>query len=119
MIPHRLPIAIVALLGLIAVLPVWTAIDLSEFTLTTTFMAGMVLPAVVILYVSSWVRPSLAAPILGLFILIGIVALLPTIFGFVQVATNMTDGLVQLTFQLALPILLVVFILTLAQGRFQ
>ncbi len=119
MIPHRILIAIVAFLGLIAVIPMWMTADLGDLSLTNQFLAGIILPAIILLYISSWVKPSLAAPIMGVFVLVGLAAIAPTLFGFVQIGVNETDGFVQYGLRLALPVLFFVFVVTMARGRFQ
>ena len=118
MIPHRLIIALLPFVALAALIPMWSVVDPSDLAMTPRFMAGMVLPAVLLIYGASWVRPSLTAPIMGVFLLIGLAVLAPTFWGFITIVSNETDGFVQLTAQLVVPVIVFAAVATLARGEF-
>ena len=118
MIPHRLLVAVLAFIGLIVLAPMFTAVDFTGLSLENAFLAGLVIPGIILLFITSWTRPSLAAPILGVFVLVGFVVIAPTIFNFVQIGANEFDGFGGFAIQLAIPIIIIVYIVTMASERF-
>lgn len=56
----QFPFALFAFLGFVAILPVWTHfLDVYGAGLTTEaqFIAGMILPMMLLLYLASWLQP--------------------------------------------------------------
>lgn len=55
--PYRLPIAIFGFVGLVALMPAWMWFS-AEYTASlptqTAFLAQLVLPAVILLFIGSW-----------------------------------------------------------------
>jgi hypothetical protein len=58
--PVKLPFALFAFLGLVAVVPFWLAVSeafTAGMTTTNAFLAQLVLPATVMLFLASWIQP--------------------------------------------------------------
>lgn len=72
----RVPFAIVAFLGFIALLPVWVWFMNESFVLPNkdSFLATLILPAALLLFITSWIKPDLAnTTMIALMVLILIV----------------------------------------------
>lgn len=117
--PHRLPVALVAFIAIVVVLPIWLAVDLSVLSSTNAFIAALILPAMVLLFASSWIKPEMAWPITGVFVLVGIMALGPTFDEFTRLAAEAAgvSGLAAVAIQLAVPLIILAFIATMAGRR--
>lgn len=72
-------VALVALLAFVAMAPVWVHY-LGEFTptiATDLWIARLVLPAAMLLFLTSWISPSISGVVQGGLILVGVMALAP------------------------------------------
>lgn len=115
---------VVALLGFMAfvvVAPVWTRY-LSGFSAAGPegqFLASLVLLAVAVLFLTSWVKPEFSRLALGGFILVGVMALAPWFFRFIDMvsAQLVDDPLAQFVLQLAVPVLVLTFLVSLGRRR--
>jgi len=87
-------VAVVALLAFVAMAPVWVHY-LGQFApplATDLWLARLVLPAAILLFLVSWISPTLAGPVQGALVLVGVMALAPWLWR----ATGMaSDALAQ------------------------
>jgi hypothetical protein len=116
-----LPVALLGFIAIVVVAPIWLQYR-SGFTAATpsgAFLASMILPAVVALYVSSWVSPELAGVVLGGFLVAGIVLLVPWLYEFADMLTGalVEDPLARTLVQLALPVVILTFLYQLGRRR--
>jgi len=119
-----LPVALLAFLALVAVVPLWTH-------WTGAFeprvpqhgaMAGMLLPVLILLFVFSWVSPHLTGPVLGGAMLLFVMMLAPWFWNALDLAANvLADGnpLAELLLTLALPVLVLVALAKLGSSQTQ
>lgn len=110
-------VAIIAFIGIVTVMPIWEAADTGSLPLEQEFLAGLVISGALLLFIASWILPGLSVPVIRTLVIIGLVAIVPTLFNFTQVASNEMDGLPGVLAELALPVLFVVAILTIATDR--
>jgi hypothetical protein len=57
--PYRFPLALFAFLGFVAVIPAWSwfmSTYTADLPTETTFLAGLVLPATLALFLASWLQ---------------------------------------------------------------
>lgn len=114
------PIAILALLSIVTLVPAWLyALDASSLSGQTAWVAGLVLPAMVTLYLVSWVRPSLVGPVLGAWVLAGSLAIAPQLWTLAGLASDSLpgDSVAGLAVQVALPVLIVAYVAGLGWAR--
>jgi len=109
---------LLALLGLAAFavfMPLYSEVAGSvQMSAQATWIAGLVLPATVALFVTSWIRPAMTTPVLGLFVLAGALALAPQFWELGSLASGATDN--QMASDLmgvAAPLLFVAVVLAL------
>lgn len=120
--PQDLPVAIVALLGIVAVVPAWTHFTMENQALagSDAFLAALVLPAAVLMFTASWVKPQMAETVMGLFVLVGVMVMAPWIWEAAGLAASyMTDQpLAKTALQAALPLVVLAFVATMGMRRF-
>jgi len=106
-----LPLAVLALLTIVVAVPPWlNATGSTDLGIQTSVMVGLALPAMLSLFVASWVRPSLVQPFLGGFVLIGIILLVPQLWALTgMAASRIGGGVAQTVIQVALPVLLIMY----------
>jgi hypothetical protein len=117
----ELPVALLAFIAFVVVAPIWTRYR-SGFPAARPedqVLAAAVLPAVVILFLTSWVKPELSRLALGGFMLFGVMVLAPWIFRFIDMLSGalVDDPLAQLALQLAVPLLVLSFLVSLGRRR--
>lgn len=118
---HQLPVALLAFLGLVAIVPAWVYFTNDYVTLRPegTILASLVLPSTILLFLTSWIKPELTKPVLGLFVLIGIMVLAPWFFQFIDMVSGQLtdDPLAQLLIQLVVPLVILAFVAKLGFQR--
>lgn len=115
-----LPLAVLALLTLVTLIPAWMhVLGSAGLTGQQAWLAGLLLPATCTLFITSWVRPSLVNPVLGGFVLAGVMVLAPQLWSLTGMAADrLADGsLAKLAVQVALPVLLVTYAAGLGWSR--
>lgn len=114
-----LPLAVLALLTLVVAVPPWMeAWQASELTQQTAWMLGLALPTLAVLFVVSWVKPSLVPTVMGAFVLSGVLVLAPQLWKLTGMAAGrLSGGLAQLAIQVALPVLVVTYMAGLGWRR--
>lgn len=115
--PIRLLGAFLAFMAAVTVLVLLETPDLSTLSITNATVAGIVPVAIVGLLTVSWIKPNLVLPVGGLFLAIIALVMIPTIFEFVSVATESSSDALQTMIQLALPIIILAYIGSLAARR--
>jgi len=119
----ELPIAILAFVAFVAVIPAWTFyLDLfSAQQPQDAFLAGLVIPAAAALFLTSWIKPEFSALVLGGFMLIGIILMYPWWFEMTDMisAALVDNPMAQFLLQLAIPVLVLSFLVTLGRRRIQ
>jgi hypothetical protein len=118
--PRDLPIAIVAFLGLVVVVPMVTSfVGSAGLETQDAFLAGLALPGVVLLYTASWVKPDLAGPVLGALVLASFMVMAPWLWRASGLAAGaLADGsLAELAFRLALPLVILAALATAGYRR--
>lgn len=118
---RKLPIAFVVFLAFVAVVPVWTYFtgEYSNLRPEDSWLASLVLPAAVFLFITSWVKPELSGIVLGAFVIGGLMLLAPWWFRFIDMVSGalVDDPLAQLGLQIAIPLLIVAFVLSIGVRR--
>ena len=121
---HDLPAALLAFAALVAVLPAWAhfAGAFSPGSGAHAFIGGLVLPGVVLLYVASWVSPSVArAAAGGLVVLMGGLLLAPSWWRLTDMAVSL-QGLspfAETLLRLALSVVVLAAVGTLGYARYR
>ena len=109
---REMALALVAFMALVAMAPVWLAYTGSaDLTSQTRWMASLILPALGTLLVVSWVKPSMTRPVVGVFFLASIMAIVPQIWSMGKMAAGITPSgsASEIMFQLGAPILFIAF----------
>lgn len=119
---YMLPIAIVTFLGFVAIAPAWVYFtgDYQSLPTEDYMFMNMVLPAIIFMYIASWIKPEFARPVLGLFMLLAFIVLIPWLYQFVGMgATELGANPIAATgLGLAIPAILLSYIIMLGYRRF-
>jgi hypothetical protein len=117
----ELPLGLLGFIAFVALAPIWTRY-LGQFAAARPedqFLAALVLPAAAILFVTSWVKPELSGLALGGFMIVSVVLMAPWLFKFIDMLSGqMVDSpLAQTVLELAVPLLVVSFLISLGRRR--
>jgi len=117
----ELPVALLGFMAFVVMAPIWTTY-LGNFNAPRPedgFLAALVLPAVAMLFITSWIKPEFSKLILGGFMIVGVVLLAPWWFRFIDMLSGVLtdDPLAQTVLQLAVPLLILSFLVQLGRRR--
>jgi hypothetical protein len=117
----ELPIALLGFVAFVVVAPAMTryASGFEAAQPEGQFIAGLVLPAAAMLFLTSWVKPELSGFVLGGLVLVSVVLLAPWFCELTGLVTGtlVDDPLASFVLRLAVPALVLSFLVTLGQRR--
>jgi hypothetical protein len=114
--PRDLALALAAFASLVAFTPLWvTFLTDTGMGAQAAWVASLTLPAMMAMFVTSWVKPEMTTPVLGVFVLAGVLAVAPELWDLAALGAGEAPagGLSEGLFQLAVPIIVVAFVLSL------
>lgn len=114
--PRDLALAIAGFAALVGFTPLWVSfITDTGMPAQSAWVASLTLPAMVALFVTSWVKPEMSTPVLGVFVLAGVLAIAPQLWDLSDMAAGEAPagGLAEGLFGLAIPLMIVAFVLAL------
>lgn len=117
----ELVMAILAFAGVVAVVPAW-----SHYVLGFTgarngafFLASLVMPAMLAMFITSWVKPELSGLVLGGSLLVGVMVMAPHWVSMIELGVSgLTEHpLARLFLRLAVPLLILSYVISLGRRR--
>ena len=120
--PRDFLLAIAALMAVVVFAPIWiTFLGNVNLGAQSTWIASLALPALLALFLTSWIRPQATTPVLGVFVLAGAMVLAPQVWSMVELgaAISPEGGLAGPLFTLAAPLLVAAFALAIGWRRMQ
>lgn len=119
--PKNFLIALLAALTVTAVVPAWIYwVGTVDLPIQSQWLAELLLPALGLILIASWTRPELARPIVGVFVMAGVLAMAPQIWAIGGLASNRLAGdwgMARLVVQLMVPLLTLAFVVSLGWRR--
>lgn len=118
--PEDLPLAVLALIAMVVLVPAWLQqMESTNLRPQAAWIMRLGMPSLAILFIASWVRPSIVQPVLGVLVLAGVVALAPQFWTLTGMAAGAVapGSLSRLAIQLALPAVILAFAASLGWRR--